>query len=378
MPRRTSRPQLPPKTPHADLANDVWQRYSNSGTRPANPPSVPLRLFTAEKRNSLNLSPLGLRRSYSCGPDWPPVKLKKRKTGSIEPSTPEVEEEDFANVIEGSETVRQPIVPLRRREGKSKMSRVSMLLNKVHKKLAKDSTPPGHPSSSPPPNLASEICDVPSSPTRTAISRRVHQSTVTPIKKIHAKQNVSDNEDYGDDYDDEIDLEMIKRVEEVAVAFTQQQEQRKKVDGKREIMDDIQDQNTFAQADSDSDEFDCGDDDNALNGIDIDNLISQVPMSTKPKAEPARKLQKLPAVTSYKKLPPQNVASVLEEFNDIDFGEWDDEDLDSVVRITIIFMGGSPNCLKADINSGTVRRFVVLASSEGTWECRGKSRTQKV
>lgn len=329
-----------PKTPHGDPVNDVWQRYSstNSGSRPRNPPGVPLRLFSAEKRDSLNLSPLGLRRAYSCGSDWPPTSAKRRKPGSTESYSPEGEEEIEKIMEEGASPVLQPA---RRGEGKSKLSRVSMLLNKVHKKLAKGSEGPEDKSSSPPPpSLNSGVYDIPSSPTRTATSRRANQSTALPTEQIVTCQNVSDGDEYDDGFDDEIGLEMLDKVEEAVVAFTQKQQQltqRSSRIEKQYINDSTQNNSAVAQEGCGFDEFDFEGDDNALDDIDVDALLSQRPGAQSAKAVPLCTLkQQKPTVSNGNKIATQGVADVVEEFGDIEFGDWDDEDLDCVVRMNAL------------------------------------------
>jgi len=366
-----------PKTPHADPVNDVWQRYSsiNSGPRSRNPPGVPLRLFSAEKRDSLNLSPLGLRRAYSCGSDWPPTSIKRRKPGSTESYSPEGEEGMEKIIEEGANLVLQPIAPARRGEGKSKLSRVSMLLSKVHEKLAKGSTGPEDKSSSPPSSLNSGVYDMPSSPTLTATSRRPNQGVMPPKERISAYQDVSDGDEYDDGFDNDIDLEMLGKVEEVVVAFTQKQQQLSQRNGKQYVNDTEQNNSAIAQKASDIDEFEFGDDDNALDYIDVDALLSQQPGALSSKAvPPCTPKQQKPVVP----IPAQGATDVVEEFRDIDFGDWDDEGLDCVVRMNTPASEGSPNCLKAGINSGTMRRFVVLETSEGAWERRGNRQPQKV
>ncbi|RPB26115.1 hypothetical protein L211DRAFT_695379 [Terfezia boudieri ATCC MYA-4762] len=316
-----------PKTPHADPVNDVWQRYSStdSGPRPRNPPGVPLRLFSAEKRDSLNLSPLGLRRAYSCGSEWPPMSAKRRKPGDTQRNSPEGEDEVGKMVEVGTNPILQP-VPARRGEGKSKLSRVSMLLNKVHEKLSKSGTEDKS-SSPPPPSLNSGVYDLPSSPTRTATSRRTNQSIAPPTEKSAACQNVSDGDEYDDGFDDEIDLETLDKVEEAVVAFTQKQQQFTQRNSR------IEKQHvTIAQEGSDFDEFEFEDDNKALDDIDVDVLLSQQPgaLSAKP-VPPRTPKQQKPAVSNNRKIATQGVVDVVEEFGDIDFGNWDDEDFDCVI-----------------------------------------------
>ena len=355
--KKNQQQTLAPKTPYADPANDVWQRYSStsSNTRPLNPSGVPVRLFTAEKRNSLNLSPLGLRRSYTCGPDWAPVRLKKRKTSSTEIGSQDAGEV-LGNICEDTEPPDEPIFPLRSREDKSKISRVSMLLEKVHEKLAKSLTPPENQSSSPP--CLGGGCDTQSSPSRNATSRRAHQGSCSNVDQ---KRDVWSNDDY-DEFDDDIDLDVLEKAEEEALAFTQKQQQ-----SQREVMNQpvdavVHENHTFSYGHSDFDEFDFGDEDNTLDDIDVDTLVPQATGT----------------VASQMSVTCSAAAEVVKEFGDIDVGDWDDEDLDYAVRYDIDSQQFSSNDLKADITSGTFRRFVVLETSEMAWEYRGERRLQKV
>ena len=214
-----------------------------------------------------------------------------------------------------------------------------MLLNKVHEKLAKSGTEDK--SSSPPPSsLNSGVYDMPSSPTRIATSRRTNQSVASPTKQITACQDVSDGDEYGDGFDDEIGLEMLDKVEEAVVAFTQKQQQltqRNSRIEKQHINDFVQNNGAITQKASDFDEFDFGDDNNALDDIDVDALLSQRPGAPSAKTvPPCTPKQQKPTVSNNNKIATQDVADVVEEFGDIDFGDWDDEDLDCVVRMNAL------------------------------------------
>lgn len=343
-----------PKTPHADPANDVWQRYSStsSNTRPPNPPGVPLRLFTAEKRNSLNLSPLGLRRSYTCGPDWAPVRLKRRKISSAETGSPDTGKV-LGNISEDTEPPEEPNFLFRSREDKSKLCRVSMLLEKVHEKLAKSLTPPENQSSSPP--CLGRGYEIPSSPSRNATSRRSHQG---PCLDVDQKRDFWGHDDYDEFYDD-IDLEVLEKAEEEALSFTQRQQQNQSEVKKQPVSVVTHESHALPYEHSDFDDFDFGDEDNTLDGIDVDTLVPQATGTVASQLSSA-------------------AAEVVKEFGDIDFGDWDDEGLDCAVRCDADSQQFSSNDLKADIISGTFRRFVVLETSEMTWEYQGEQRPQKV
>ena len=324
--KRLPHPSRAPKTPHADPANDVWQRYSStsSSARLPHPPGAPLiaRLFSAERMHGLNLSPLGLRRSYSCGPDWPPVGLKRRKTACTEDADVSGSLEQIAYVSEEAEPTIQPIVFPRRQQVKSKMSRVNMLLNKVHEKLAKVSTPPEHQASSSSPPESGRF-NIPSSPTTKVTSRRINQYIPLSRATSSKRQDDSfDHEEY-DDFDNEIELAMFEKVDEAVVAYTQQHQKPRENDAIH---------NTAVPA-TDFDEFGFEDEDESLLGIDVDTLISKQRQAGSPPVFRAQ-LQKHSEVKSGNRVPTQEAAEVVAEFGDIDFGDWDDDDLGGIVRIS--------------------------------------------
>ncbi|KAF8473909.1 hypothetical protein BDZ91DRAFT_712801 [Kalaharituber pfeilii] len=305
-------PKKPPKTPHADPANDVWQRYSStSNVRPANQPLL-ARLLSGETPKGLNLSPL--RRSYSCGPDWPPARLKRRRTTSTETENQDAEELDKA--AEDGEVAGPATCQGRQRVVKSRINRVNMLLDKVHEKLAKSSTPPELTTSSPTRENDGSFY-MPSSPTKNATSRRGVHNVPSKIKTAVKPQVASDSEDY-DDFDGDLDFEMLDKVEEVAVAFTQQNQK-----GTKAAKD-----STIPQV-FDFDEFDFDEGDEALSGIDVDKLVLN---HDRVFEKPTRLISVQPqAINGIVQVATQDAAEVVAEFRDVDFDDWDDEELESSI-----------------------------------------------
>ncbi|KAI9794693.1 MAG: Tripartite DNA replication factor [Piccolia ochrophora] len=129
------------KTPQADPAVDLWNRYSvdapNSDKAHIDFESMPAfaHLFDGsspridQKRPAL-FAVTGLRRSVSCGIEWPTSKAKRRRT-----SGPELRAvgNDIINLKESGRAVDQ---------SESKLSRVSLLVEKVQESLAQSTGKP--------------------------------------------------------------------------------------------------------------------------------------------------------------------------------------------------------------------------------------------
>ena len=121
------------RTPQADPANDLWNRYSlytTDRTTPAAPaianflhsssPQTPA--HNHRGRNN------GLRRSLSCSTEWPTSVIKRRKI--YQSYSQDIEKNEF--VVSGGETV----------PSESRMSRVSLLLEKIQEGLVKHAAGP--------------------------------------------------------------------------------------------------------------------------------------------------------------------------------------------------------------------------------------------
>ncbi|KAI5808849.1 hypothetical protein DFH27DRAFT_242489 [Peziza echinospora] len=313
------------KTPQADPANDVWQRYSSTSRQSASAgaPAIP-RLFAGHTASSLNLSPLGLRRSYSCGADWPLLgaqgRLKRRKIGPMEDGVSE-ENQDLETFMEESEQIGAFGGRVRKREVKSRLNRVSMLLDKVHENLAKGPAQPNIPdSSSPLRGDASRKFSMPSSPTKSAMNRRT-LAPITSIPTIPEAPQFSDNDEY-DDFDADIDMDMLDKVEEVAAAYNQRIQPNKVLASNSDDFPDLKLKPPIVKPqDDDFDEFDDGADD-LLDDVDVDNLLTQYDQ---------RPTINSPTTPIPNRNIPVEASDVVAEFGDIDFGDWDDEELDGVM-----------------------------------------------
>ncbi|KAI9790110.1 MAG: Tripartite DNA replication factor [Candelina submexicana] len=168
------------KTPQADPALELWDRYSiDTSHKPkANGIAMPsfAHLLNASSPHSFanGVSPNsagGLRRSLSCGTEWPTSKTKRRKitcSGSLGAGD---------DVLANAEDIRES-------HGKSKLSRVNLLVEKLQESLA-NPTPldrtAGPSSSSPLPDRNAQF----------------HAPSASPLQRL-----AEITEDYGSDFVD--------------------------------------------------------------------------------------------------------------------------------------------------------------------------------
>lgn len=374
-----------PKTPLADPAMQLWSKYSTAGTTNARVANPATRLFGTEgiQRAGVNQSPLGLRRAYSCGPDWPHSRLKRRKTNSSEEiceldesmEAPLDKDEDFGN----------------HGPGPSRLSRVSRLVDKVKETLEKPSSMPNVPSSSSPlPYTHDHHPDITSSPTRRVAKR--HEVNAENMESGecangNAQTGSSDTEDFGDFDDDDIDMVMLEKAEELASETSQI----------------VYQNNTFAEpipmaklplveeqpklpstVEFDDDEFD--DDDDTFYTADVENLISKYetqtaqPISDTHSANPSQKyLQELILQESTNAIA---ASQVMDEFGDIDFDEWNEEELklsSGLVCIPSTEICRTSNDFKKDLKPKSIKRYLVIGISKGDWKWQNNAtREEKV
>lgn len=218
------------KTPKADPADDLWSRYSlNTGTGDRRSPTAPAGLaFTQLVHSSSPQTPAshlqskegnGLRRALSCI-EWPTSAAKRRK---LQLSGTYKESSGGASRIEGGPDTDE----------KSKMSRVSFLVEKIHDGLTKppvrDEYSSSEPAESSPvgreANESPKPLDLPSQEGQTAIDDVVtvlSQTAVAPKERtvlpmVLSAEEIADLEkaDGSSDFGgDEIDLEMLETVDE--------------------------------------------------------------------------------------------------------------------------------------------------------------------
>lgn len=310
---------VPLKTPLADPAIQLWSKYSSTNSGPTGDRAVnSARLFSTE--GGLGQSPLGLRRSYSCGPDWPHSRLKRRKTNSSE------------DILEMDESVEEQ---LEKEEdlgnhgpGPSRLSRVSRLVEKVKETLEKPSSMPNISSSSSSlPHIHGYPLDITSSPTG-RIAKRSYDSLEGRVFANNEEHfGSSDTEDFGDFDDDEIDIVMLEKAEKLA----ESQIVRRKVSFS-EPMSHLHvsppvEQPKLPAAESEDDEFDDGDD--AFYTEDLEDIISKYETQSAPSAP----TYSTNASQQQLQVNPQETANaiaasqVMDEFGDIDFDEWSEEEL---------------------------------------------------
>lgn len=382
------------KTPLADPAMQLWSKYSTTGNSSGSNPDAnsAARLFGVEGTNQ---SPLGLRRAYSCGPDWPQTRLKRRKI---------VSSEDISELDEVPEgPIRSEGEPGNRAPGPSRLSRVSRLVDKVKETLEKPSSMPNVLSSSP---LHENSLDGTSSPIRRGGGGRTY--TINPQAEESEDEDEdedgdgdaednsndkekghmagSDSEDFGD-FDDDIDMMMLDKAEELAENNIGAHQTMASLAGDAVLEPELpsgKEQQILTPVkksvveEEDEDEFGDDDDDEFVAGVE--NLISKY--ETTPSPDQQRQLfQSRP---EYHKTATEIAASqVLEEFGDIDFDEWNDEELEisnGLVRyIFLIVFRWASNDFKKDLKPKSIRRYLVLEISLGSWIWKNHSdREEKV
>ncbi len=221
------------KTPKADLANDLWSRYS--GTTERRSPTAPISLaFTQLIPSSSPQTPAshlqsrdgsGLRRALSCI-EWPTSAAKRRKLqrGGMYKDA----DGGTAKIEGGTDT-----------EEISKKSRVSFLVEKIHDGLTKPAAANEYSSSEPArsspvarkSNGSPSRPKLPSQEGQIAIDEVVtvlSQTAVAPKKRtlpplVLSAEEIADIEeadgpsDFGDD---DLDLEMLETVDATLEAFS--------------------------------------------------------------------------------------------------------------------------------------------------------------
>jgi hypothetical protein len=118
------------KTPHNDPALDLWARYTDASLmkKDVNGKALPafahLMTSSPQTPGTTNSKDGGLKRSISCGIEWPASKSKKRKVGA------ESAEGRMKDVFEASKTDIMAC-------GKSKGSRITLLMEKLQENSRK-------------------------------------------------------------------------------------------------------------------------------------------------------------------------------------------------------------------------------------------------
>jgi len=216
------------KTPKADPADDLWTRYSlNTDTVERRSPTAPAGGgFSHLMHSSSPQTPAshiqkdsgGLRRALSCI-EWPTSVAKRRKL--------------FHHSSQRSPTVDP--TNINGQSERSKMSRVSLLVDKIHEGLAKPAARHSNYSSSEPARSSpgAERHDLPSSPRKEdelpdqesqeaidAVVTVLSQTAVAPRENVSRPLILSNEEiaspekgDSSDFDDDDLDLEMMENID---------------------------------------------------------------------------------------------------------------------------------------------------------------------
>lgn len=374
------------KAPFADPAMQLWSKYSagsGSGSTNARAINPAARLFGAEgsQRGGLNQSPGGLRRSYSCGPDWPHSRLKRRKTNSSE-DVPELDESIEEQLIKVDDLRTHGLGP-------SRLSRVSRLVEKMKETLEKPSSMPNIPSSSSPLPYTHDHLDLASSPTRRIAGRRSYEDNNNAVGGAECvNDGSSDTEDFGDFDDDDIDMVMLEKVDKLAasqavpqsVLFAEPMAKLRVSPLLEELKLPPPAEEQKLPSPEEDDEFDDGDD--AFYTEDFENIISKYETQT---------AQSMPATNLAQNVPqmnPQEITNalatqVLVEFGDIDFDEWDEEALqltNGMVRISSpARVCRTSNDFKKDLKPKSIKRYLVENVSLGKWKWKNHAiREEKV
>lgn len=193
------------KSPHADPALELWDRFSLSGSTSATPlgatnPALAQIMASSSPRPSKILGAVpaegGLRRTTSCGAQWP----KRRRTDRADPAEPlEVMVEESPSGASKSSMVNALLKSVTGEINRSKVVRQEILKSPSPKKTRRHPTPsapssPSRPPSSSPLKRASPLLD------ETDDSK---QGQVDPVLRD------SSASDYGDDdFDDDALMEL--------------------------------------------------------------------------------------------------------------------------------------------------------------------------
>ena len=218
------------KTPQADPAGDLWSRYSMNGndeqtpTGPGALRSIDLMHSSSPQTPALHLlgRDSGLRRTVSCGTEWPTSVTKRRKINHTS-------SHDEGNAILAAHKDAGD------GRSKSKVSRVSLLVDMVQERLAKPVQKidfRGPSSSSPLPDtgsfssahasptlqrLQAQVVEQESSPTRKdAPTTRMRSRQQSPEAQDQMQNEHESSSDFGDD---DIDFELLSTVD-AAIAAT--------------------------------------------------------------------------------------------------------------------------------------------------------------
>jgi DNA replication ATP-dependent helicase Dna2 len=204
------------KTPHNDPALDLWARYTDASLAKKDADGKPLPAFahlmtsSPQTPNTTNGKDSGLRRSISCGIEWPASKAKRRKVNQ------ELVEGRVKDVFAASKTDIMA-------SGKSKASRITLLMEKLQENSRKvpQIEVSGPSSSSPLPDRIALPNPLVISPAPKRRARKQENDEVMtteedhlPMGHIPARED-NDSDGLSSEFgDDELALDLLEAVEQ--------------------------------------------------------------------------------------------------------------------------------------------------------------------
>jgi DNA replication ATP-dependent helicase Dna2 len=356
------------RTPQADPAMELWNRYSmntaNKSTAKLSPDFTRLLINGSSPRPpGIRTSPGStLRRSLSCGMEWPTSKAKRRKTAGL--GTDSSDDVFFAPADDIQET-----------PAKSKLSRVSLLVDKLQESLSHPTrmvNNDGRSSSSPLPCNGDPPTSDHSSPLRKARGNVWEGQIRVPLPpeeglssgEITASQHVQVREnsssEFGDFDEADIDMDILNATESIAVIVTDTTPQRKA--GKETLHSGIAHGSLLDRVSSEATEEDklgvldapissiTINDDMALDGFgefdgsdeemfaaDLEDIVARYDMQRPPSGEQAdAQVERTRDVETS----PQSMAQTEEPHigvSEDEFGDLDDADLEGLLASEAVF-----------------------------------------
>lgn len=324
------------KTPQADPVLELWNKYSMNKDTSQAPQLLPFtQLVTSSPRVTANGSPIiggsGLRRSLSCGIEWPMSKAKRRKV-----TKPDIFRDNGAPAEIGLQDAQRT----------SKLSRVSLLVERIQESFmnpqGKENGVSGPSSSSPIPRRRSTRIDTSVSPLRDkATLRRAaslhesvpHQTEPAPATETHLRLSDSSS-DFGEIDLDNVDLSLFDgsnplpqaQVEDTADVglAVQEEEEQETVEQCQEFPSPKRQSQFQTIAAADSDDFD-DDGDEDLNAADLEEVMAEYDDHGSGRVEQARE-SLIEETTSHIESKPLSRAAYESDYGDQEFNNDDDED----------------------------------------------------
>jgi hypothetical protein len=204
------------KTPHHDPALDLWARYTDASLAKKDADGKPLPVFahlmtsSPQTPNTTNGKDSGLRRSISCGIEWPASKVKRRKVNqeSVEGRVKDVFAASKTDIMASE---------------KPKASRITLLMEKLQENSRKvpQIEVSGPSSSSPLPDRIGLPNPLVISPAPKGRAREQEDDGVMtteeyhqPMHKIFAKKDDKLDSLSSDFGDDDLALDLLEAVEQ--------------------------------------------------------------------------------------------------------------------------------------------------------------------